>query len=88
MAGELHIVPLIHLYFCQAERALVLLDDPFQMGCEGVTGCAPVGPEVHQDRLLLGRYDDFRMKTRVVYVEDPGVGMASSKHREYHKMLK
>lgn len=88
MAGELHVVPLIHLHFCQAERALILVDDPLQMGREGVARCAPVGPEVHEDRLLLGRNDDLRMKTQLVYVEDSGVGMASSKHREYHEVLK
>jgi hypothetical protein len=66
VAGELHIIPLIDLDLGQTESAFILVNDPLQVRCEGMTGGTPIRPEIHQDRVAVRRIDDVRLKTRVV----------------------
>jgi len=58
MTRQLHVVALVHFHLGQAQLTLVFVHHPFQVGGQGMTGRAPVGPEVYQDRYLPGGGDD------------------------------
>ena len=49
--------------------AVQLVGDPVQMRRQVVAGCAPLGPEVDQDRLFMGGIDDLGLKVLMPDIE-------------------
>jgi hypothetical protein len=72
MAGEFHVVTLVHFHLGQVDLSLELLDHPQQVGGERVARRAPVCPEVDEDGALVRGGDDSLLEVREMYVENVG----------------
>jgi hypothetical protein len=68
-ARKLHVIALVDLDLGQHDAAVVFIDDAIEMRRQLPAGCAPLGPEVDQDRLLVRGIDDIGLEVFVVYVE-------------------
>jgi hypothetical protein len=92
VSGQTHVFARVDLDLGQSQTPGVFLDDALQMRRERVTGTAPVGPEIDQDRLLGRGRNDLGLKVLVVDLEDGRMGRRGRRHEavtlEYAKSLK
>ena len=62
MAGQLHVVALVHFHLDQAEPAVQFRHQPFQHRRDHQAGRTPFGPEIDQQRPVAGSQQDVGLE--------------------------
>ena len=79
-AGQTHVLPIVHLNLGESNSTSMLVDDAFQMRRQGETGPAPIGPKIHQHRLLSGGVEHLGLKAVDIDIENGGGVLSCLRH--------